>query len=767
MRYSQREAWGEQGEWRVSWVDAPSRCLQDRQVQVDGDSGSRMSPQVLLPSACVYLAGPGWRVKPGQGQAHQAAEPGTTVCGYMGLDGAPGSAAETQRLSFEEQPDSREFGCAKTLYISDADKRKHFRLVLRLVLPGGRELGTFHSRLIKVISKPSQKKQSLKNTDLCISSGSRVSLFNRLRSQTVSTRYLSVENGAFVASARQWAAFTLHLADEHCSQGDFPPREGYVRYGSLVQLVCTLTGITLPPMIIRKVAKQCALLDVDEPISQLHKCAFQFPGGPPGGGGTYLCLATEKVVQFQASACPKEANKTLLNDSSCWTIIGTESVQFSFNSSLACTREPVTPVPLVSTLEVKPCARGAEGGAGAPARGRRGLRHRLLPPLVPPPPAQRRGRRGHAGAPRRELPRGAQGVVRGRGGGDHVQVRAGAGSLPRAAGCRGRIVGVPAALSPAPHRQEPAVPDVRSAGRGGLRQRLALAAHAHHRAREPGALRRALLPERLLLHLHPGIQREARFAARPRARRGRRRAAREHPPRVHAHQLPPLHPDLGRPASASVREGGTRPAADTHPASRLIRALSPPGRHSLPALFARCSPVALPLGALAPRPVCPPLHGPLRITCVPVAPPPLSLPWALLASNTPCHALRSSPRVSSEKRMRGFAHAGMGHGASRPCLRVRERPVRLRLERGLHLQHLEDCVSPALSWNTVPPAAPGRIWNSEPLLHHRVLPWNTRTCPFLFACCLEPATVPLPVFAPWPTALWLGRFLCYTESNRI
>ena len=57
------------------------------------------------------------------------------------------------------------FACAKSLYISDTDKRKHFRLVLSLLLESGQEVGSFHSNMIKVISKPSQKRQSMKNAD--------------------------------------------------------------------------------------------------------------------------------------------------------------------------------------------------------------------------------------------------------------------------------------------------------------------------------------------------------------------------------------------------------------------------------------------------------------------------------------------------------------------------------------------------------------------------------------------------------------------------
>ncbi|PVU86973.1 hypothetical protein BB559_006299 [Furculomyces boomerangus] len=85
---------------------------------------------------------------------------------------------------------------SKNLFINDNDdKSKKVRVSVTLTDNHTNErLAEFYSKPIKVISKPSKKRQSIRNVDLCIHHGSVISLFNRLRSQTVSTKYLGVNN---------------------------------------------------------------------------------------------------------------------------------------------------------------------------------------------------------------------------------------------------------------------------------------------------------------------------------------------------------------------------------------------------------------------------------------------------------------------------------------------------------------------------------------------------------------------------------------------
>lgn len=58
---------------------------------------------------------------------------------------------------------------SKQLYINDADeKRKRVEVLAKIQLGNGLQLGTFPSKGIKVISKPSKKRQSIKNME-CMS----------------------------------------------------------------------------------------------------------------------------------------------------------------------------------------------------------------------------------------------------------------------------------------------------------------------------------------------------------------------------------------------------------------------------------------------------------------------------------------------------------------------------------------------------------------------------------------------------------------------
>lgn len=198
----------------------------------------------------------------------------------------------------------------KQLYISDVDeKKKKVEALVKIMAPAAedepeRVIGTFPSRPIKVISKPSKKRQSAKNLELCINHGSTISLFHRLRSQTVSTKYLCVSGSgssfkgsdgmplmgldqrvrtqtpSFIARTASWDPFIMYIVDVNKPAGgvDSPPpppiQPDYpspppnaipftnngsqipIYYNQTVVLQCLVSGVVSPVLIIRKVDHQ-------------------------------------------------------------------------------------------------------------------------------------------------------------------------------------------------------------------------------------------------------------------------------------------------------------------------------------------------------------------------------------------------------------------------------------------------------------------------------------------------------------------------------
>jgi recombining binding protein suppressor of hairless len=202
----------------------------------------------------------------------------------------------------------------KQLFISDVDeKKKKVEALVKITAPSSddepeRVIGVFPSRPIKVISKPSKKRQSAKNLELCINHGSTISLFHRLRSQTVSTKYLCVSGSgssfkgsdgaplmgldqrsrsntpSFIARTASWDPFVMYIVDVNKPTGgmDVPPPPALqpdypspppnaipftnngsqipIYYNQTVVLQCLTSGVVSPVLIIRKVDHQTTVV---------------------------------------------------------------------------------------------------------------------------------------------------------------------------------------------------------------------------------------------------------------------------------------------------------------------------------------------------------------------------------------------------------------------------------------------------------------------------------------------------------------------------
>lgn len=52
----------------------------------------------------------------------------------------------------------------------------------------------------------------------------------------------------------------------------------------------------------------------------------------------------------QATICPDDPKKEMINDGACWTVISTDEAKYRFCDSLTTAKKPVTPVPVVEQL---------------------------------------------------------------------------------------------------------------------------------------------------------------------------------------------------------------------------------------------------------------------------------------------------------------------------------------------------------------------------------------------------------------------------------
>ncbi|KAK1229682.1 hypothetical protein PQX77_007244 [Marasmius sp. AFHP31] len=327
----------------------------------------------LCPPPVVHIEGPVWHMRNQQLSMSVVAESG--------------------ERSFEQKAplDNSMTASFKFLHVTGAAKAKSFQLSLDIAEPHpsshgsdgdgppGRIWATFDSAPVTIISKPSKKTAKTRNISSCILAGGPVSLFNRINSQTVRTKYMTIDHAQLCASNVAWSAFNVNVVRRPHEVPNIGPQP--VTYGCEIVLSDTQTGIATAPLVIRKVDKGRVSAEDGGPVSQMQKIALQrvnpdgsrhylsaagpIPGStgvvaPPAPGmstqaGTHPLLFQSPRVRDEM----KDGIRQILDevdDYLCWTIVGISKFQYTFfdssgkNNSIP--EQPITPFPTLFTAPV-------------------------------------------------------------------------------------------------------------------------------------------------------------------------------------------------------------------------------------------------------------------------------------------------------------------------------------------------------------------------------------------------------------------------------
>ncbi|CAG8496012.1 11178_t:CDS:2 [Cetraspora pellucida] len=272
---------------------------------------------------------------------------------------------ETGERSMEQRTmlDENMKGTFKYLHVSGTAKAKHFTLKLKIFHKNSTiPYAMFDSDPVTIISKPSKKTAKARNISSCISSGDHISLFNRINSQTVRTKYMGIESGSSPISSPGSPSNSV------CSKTQ-------ITYGSEVVLSDPTTGFISDHLIIRKVEKGRIAQGACGPVSQMQKIALQCvrmnsreshylsAAGPitmdspqlqdqctVSGASPFLGYQSSRVVHMQNVEFAKEpfrlvssiqnipctksdATSTIVeevDDYLCWTIVGISKFQYQY-----------------------------------------------------------------------------------------------------------------------------------------------------------------------------------------------------------------------------------------------------------------------------------------------------------------------------------------------------------------------------------------------------------------------------------------------------
>lgn len=265
----------------------------------------------------------------------------------------------------------------KNVFINNAVIGKSKSITLNLQVAQIGLAGDFETPLIVIrssslalLTKPSIRSKKIKSHHSLMYAGDNISLYNRVNSQTASTKFLSVAGNELCAQADSWSLFQINSLEPDNKAVGYE-RSVPLHYNTKVVLRELRSGYTSRTFILRRLKGKNLVENHTGAISQMHKICLELAEPDAAtidqSGGTdspnslpqqahrrkFLssCLAQQRDAtassperssrtSLEEYTCSSESLGTIeINDFAQWTIVGVGCQQISFIDALAELRE--------------------------------------------------------------------------------------------------------------------------------------------------------------------------------------------------------------------------------------------------------------------------------------------------------------------------------------------------------------------------------------------------------------------------------------------